>query len=370
MTTPEYDDEEVFLVPVADDVVLAFPIESRKQSQQSDWINIAEFIRAVGPLIAKALEKSGIGSANYYELSAESQKQLQGAKRDYVGDYFRGVIRQPKGQFKHSLQLREVKASAPPSAIDPMQAAMVAQMAAVQVQLSRIEDAVGDLSTTVDAILEFLEVQQRAGIEVALDILREVHERAKATGTITEDDWHRIMSAHVETEFGKQSRAVRSELASKLAGIQFGVSPREDAKTMKQVKPERVGELVELHRMLLGGLRGWYELMMLRKYLANELTQSEVNAISNRLNKLNTEHEQLLQLLDAAIQSSRLSKPRRNVTRLFSDGLVIGGENDKRNLKVVTDGRKVLQRVQRSVRPVLAEGRHWVLLEPAAPDVQ
>lgn len=354
--TTDSNDEEVFLVPVADDLVLAIPVDGALEASGTGGIDLPVLIEAVGPLVGKVLKRRGIKGATYYELSPESQKMLQGARRDFVGDYFRGVIRQPKGQFKHSLQLREVESVPAPTGVDPLMALQMAQMAAIQAQLGRIEDAIGELSISVEAVLGFLEGQQRSSVEEALQILREVHDRARLTGTISSNDWDRLMSARVEAELGTQLRAVRRELVEKLSKVQFGNSPSADSMQMKAIKPKRVGELVELHRMLLGGLRGWNELLILRKFEAGELTETEIAAAKKRLSKLESQHSELLGLLGSAIDSSKKSRPRGTWERLFSDGLWLGGSNDDRNLKVVRDGRAQLKKVRKSVRPAIGDG--------------
>lgn len=345
--TTDGRDQEVFLVPVGDETVLAVPISDGRPEDRI--AGLPALIQAVGPLVGAVLKGKGVEGASYYELSPESLKMLEDARLDKVGSYFRGVLRNQDGQISHQVQLREVRPSAAPPGLDPVAVAQMAQMAAIQAQLGRIEDTLNDLTMSVEDVMRFLEVQQRARVEAALQILRELHDRARETGEISATDWHRLTG--VELDLETQLRAVRQELSQRLSGRSFGVSPSADAKQMKAVEPQRVAELVQLHRLLLGGLRGWNELLILQKFRQNELSEGEAATVMRRLEDLENQHQELLAQLKAVAKDSKQARPRNGLQRLFSDGLILGGSNDERHLKVVADGRRRLEAVKKSAHP-------------------
>lgn len=365
--TTDPSDEEVFLVPVADDLILAVSVNGDSGVSHVDGVDLATLIDTVGPLVGAVLKGRGVRGATYYEMSPESRKMLEGARLDKVGNYFRGVLRNPNGQSKHQVQLREVQVAPAPSGFDALAAV---QMAAIQAQLGRIEDTLSDLTMSVEDVMGFLERQQRSRVEESLQILREVHDRARVTGDISPTDWDRLMSAGVESELGTQLRAVGTELAKRLRGGTFGKSPGADAKQMKAINPERTAELAQVHRMLIGGLRGWNELLILRKFSADELTEGEVATAKERLDKLEAQHGELLELLESVIGASKKTKARSGLQRLFTDGLVIGSSNDDRHLNDVKAGRKVLKSVLESAAPALPQAQaRTMVANPAAAEV-
>lgn len=365
--TTDGPDEEVFLVPIGDEGVLAVPVADEGSRHGGDSADLSALIQAVGPLVGAVLKGRGANGATYYELSPDSLKMLDGARLDKVGNYFRGVLRNADGQISHQVQLREVQASPAPPGIDPVSVAQMAQMAAIQAQLGRIEDTLNDLTTSVESVTRFLETQQRARVEAALQVLRELHDRARTTGVVSATDWHRLTG--VELDLETQLRAVRAELSKRLSGRSFGNGPSADAKQMAKVEPERIADLVELHKMLLGGLRGWNELLLLHKFEAGELTEGEVAAVMERLSRLESHHRELLGQIKSVVNSSKKSKPRSTFQRLFTDGLILGGANDDRNLHTVRSGRKVLKAVLKSAGSELPRAPERKILS-AAPDDQ
>jgi hypothetical protein len=351
--TADGSDEEVFLVPIGDDAVLTIPVAAQEDS--SAEIDVSTLIEAVGTLIGAVLKHGGRSGARLYELSPDSQRQLRGAHRDEVGSYFRGILRDADGRIAHQIQLREVHAARAPAGFDALAAA---QMAAIQAQLSRIEDTLGDIAASVTDVVGFLELQQRSRVETALQILRELHDRARQTGAITQTDWDRLTG--VEFELESQLKAVSNELARLLGGRTFGKSPKSDADQMKAIKPERVHDLVGAHRMLIGGLRGWNELLLLRKYEAGELSEAEVAAAKDRLAKLEGQHQELLEQLKAVTEASKMTNSRGWLDRLRTDGLVIGGNNDQRHMRTVKSGWAKLTAVAEAAKttpPPAAERR-------------
>lgn len=331
--TTANSDEEVFLVPLGDDEVLAVPVAVQVESAQLD---VSALVEAVGPLVTAVLKRHGAGG-RIFELSPESQHRMLAARRDDVGPYFRGVLRDADGRISHQLQLREVHAASAPSGLDALAAV---QMAAIQAQLSRIEDSLGEIASAVSDVVGFLEVQQRSRVEAALQMLRELHDRARQTGSVTGTDWQRLIG--VELDLETQLRAVTIELARRLGGRRFGKSPKSDAQEMQAINPERVAGLVKAHRMLVGGLRGWNEILMLRKYEAGELTEAEVTTAKERLMRLEAQQQEVLTLLRTVITASEETTGRGVLHRLLTDGLVVGGDNDKRHIKSVESAREGL----------------------------
>lgn len=349
-------DSEVFLVPVGEDSVLVFPTSSLDEDNLNGVAGSALF-DALGPLVGAVLGRIGVNDARMFKMSPESERMLRDARLDEVGGYFRGVLRNPDGKISHQVQLREVHAAPPPSGFDAVAAA---QMAAIQAQLSRIEDTLSDLATSVDKILDFLEVQQRAKVQTSLRLLREMHDRAQQTREITATDWQRLTG--VEFELESQLHAIMEELKQRLSGRNFGKNPKSDAQEMKKIEPQRVVDLFKTYRMLLGGLRGWYELLVLRKYEAGELTDAEVTSIKDRLRQLEDRYQEYLTLLDAVIKASKKTKNRGWLGRLLTDGLVLGSQHDSRDIAVVESGRDELARLRKSAARALASPNQRIML--------
>ena len=150
--TTEGADQEVYLVPLGDETVLAIPIGGQDDTLGVEGPTLQTLIGAVGPLLGAALRGRGANAATYFELSPESLKKFEGARLDTVGSYFRGVLRNNEGQISHQVQLREVQASPAPPGIDPVALVQMAQMATLQAQLDRIEDTLADLSLSVELL--------------------------------------------------------------------------------------------------------------------------------------------------------------------------------------------------------------------------
>ncbi|WP_300578896.1 hypothetical protein [uncultured Nocardioides sp.] len=363
--TTEGGDREVFLVPLGDETVLAVPVEAQDRAPDADGPDLAALIHAVGPLVGAALKGRNATGATCFEMSPESLQQFKDARLDNVGSYFRGVLRNPDGQISHQVQLREVQAAPAPPGFDPVAVTQMVQMASIQAQLDRIEDTLADLTISVEQVARFLETQQRARIEAAIQLLRELHDRARVTGAVSETDWNRLSG--VELDLETQLRAVRAELTQRLSGRSFGSSPSADAKQMKEIDPKRIAELVELHRLLLGGLRGWNELLLLRKFETGELSDGEVAVAIERLSNLEDHHRTMLAQIKKVASASKMSKPRGALQRLLTDGILLGGQNDARNLSSVKDGRRILKVVLKSAAPELSKAPERKMLE-AAPD--
>lgn len=360
---------EVFLVPVGDDVVLAVPAGDMEVLAPEARHGLASLFSKTGPLIAAALDGSGdlnVRGAALFEMSTDSYKKYKDARLDEVGAYFRGVLRTSKGQASHQVQLREVQPTQMPVGFN---AIMAAQMAAIQAQLDRIEDTLADLAISVSEIMRFLEVQQRAEIEAALRVIRQVHDRARATRAISDTDWTRIVG--VEQVLEKQLIAVRSELQSRLKNPKFGGTPEADRQQIDKINPDRVAELVDAHRLLTGGLRGWSELLALRKHQEGELTDEEVSALIERLQELRAQHDDVRDAVGMVASPAHEAKPRGRIQRLLKDGIVLGAKNDAENLTAIAVGRETLKGlsvVRGSPLSAPSSPRMLVIVEDGATD--
>ncbi len=282
-------------------------------------------------------------------MSAESYRKYEDARLDEIGTYFRGVLRTSKGQASHQVQLREVQQTQVPIGFDTFAAA---QMAAIQAQLDRIEDTLADLAISVSEVMQFLEVQQQAEIEAALRVVRNVHDRAKHTRAISDTDWTRITG--LEHVLEKQLIAVRKELDRRLKSRVFGGTPEADREQMDRINPDRVAELVEAHWLLVGGLRGWNELLVLRKYQMGELGEEEVLDVKTRLKELRAQLDDVLYAVDLIASPEHEARPRRWLQRLFKDGIVLGARNDADNLASIAAGRETLKNVASGARRSLS----------------
>lgn len=337
----EDSDLEVFLVPVGDDVVLAVPAGDLEGLASEARPGLASLFSKASPLIAAALDRPGglnTRGAALFEMSTDSYQKYKGARLDEVGAYFRGVLRTSKGQASHQVQLREVQQAQMPVGFNTI---VAAQMAAIQAQLDRIEDTLADLAISVSEIMRFLEVQQRAEIEAALRVIRKVHDRARAKGAISDTDWARIVG--LEQVLEKQLIAVRSELQSRLRNPKFGRTPEADRQQIDKINPDRVAELVHGHRLLTGGLRGWNELLALRKHQKGEFTAEEVSDIMTRLKELRAQQEDVRDAVGLVASPAQEAKPRGNIQRLLKDGIVMGAKNDAENLAAIAVGRETLR---------------------------
>lgn len=334
---------EVFLVPVGDDVVLAVPTSELEQQASESRAGLASLFGKANPLIAAAMGHSGDvkgRGAALFEMSTESYRKYEDARLDEVGTYFRGVLRTSKGQASHQVQLREVQQTQVPIGFDTFAAA---QMAAIQAQLDRIKDTLADLTVSVSEVMQFLEEQQQAEIEAALRVIRNVHDRAKRTRAISDTDWTRITG--LEHVLEKQLIAVRKELDRRLKSRVFGGTPEADRKQMEMIEPDRVAELVKAHRLLVGGLRGWNELLVLRKYQMGELGEEEVLDVKTRLKELRAQQDDVLDAVDLIVSPENETRPRSRLQRLFKDGIVLGARNDAHNLVTIAAGRETLKNV-------------------------
>lgn len=347
------DEAEYYLLPLEGSRVLAVPLEV-SDGQSADLQALAEDVaRAVGPLLSTALRKTGTRGAKVFEMSPESERLLATARKSEVGSYFRGVLRNERGQASHQVQLREVKPVAGPSPFEQMAAA---QLAAIQAQLERLEDMLNSVVLNTARIVEHLHVQQRAHILAALNLISAIHERTARTGTLATTDWERLAGT-VEFELEGQLTAVSEELTRRLAGGDFKSNPKQSAKVMDELDPKRVSELLQLQRVLIGGLRRYTELLLIRKLDADEFDEQEALDAQARLQALHERHAGALARLEELAIAARRAKPRSNLERLMKDGIVVGSRNDTGHLARVEAGRKSIEAsVAHSRNPQAIEG--------------
>ncbi|ALP50558.1 hypothetical protein P9K31_04935 [Corynebacterium glutamicum] len=343
---------EVFFVPVGDDVVLALPTGDVEELPSKEHPRLATIFNKVSPLIASVLGQNSDQnnrSAALFEMSADSYEQYKNARLDVIDTYFRGVLRTSKGQASHQVQLREVQQTQIPTGFSPI---LAAQMAAIQVQLDRIEDSLAELATSISEIMQFLEMQQQSEIKAAVKIIREVHDRAKVKNTISDTDWTRI-SGH-ELVLQGQLIAVRDELKTRLEDIRFGNTPASARKQMDSMDPARVANLFQSHRLLTGGLRGWNELYTLRQHQMGELDETDVSDTVKRLKELQDQQEDIEKAIAQVTSPEKEVKPRSRIQRLFTDGMVLGKKNDLKNLTIVDAGRETMKKSSATRDPSLS----------------
>jgi hypothetical protein len=345
------DGDEVYLVPLDDRTVLALAPEDEPADSAFSFASLAA---EVGPLLTAALRKAGVGGASLYELSPDSQRLLSTAQKNEVGSYFRGVLRREDGKISHQLQLREVTSTPAPSAFD---VAAAVQLAAIQSQLSRMEEILNEVALSVERVVSFLELQQRARLLAALRMVQDVHDRASRTGALGDVDWQRLSGA-VELELEAQLQAVCEELDRRLSHCHFDGHPKRAAAAMDKLDPKRVAELLELHRLLISGLRRWQELVLFRKISEDEFDHAEAVRAADRLRALHERQSNLLQRVDQLAAAAWKAKPRSNLARLLVDGIIQGSRNDDRDLKTIKSGRERLEasvtasRAARALPPV------------------
>lgn len=347
------DDAEYFLLPLEGSRVLAVPTQGGGE-QSTDLQMLGEDVaRALGPLISTALRKSGTKGAKVFEMSPDSERLLATARKSEVGSYFRGVLRNDRGHASHQVQLREVTPVTGPS---PFEQIAAAQLAAIQAQLERIEEILNSVVLNTTRIVQHIEGQQRARILTALKLIAEIHERTARTGALATTDWGRLTGT-IEFELEAQLTAVSDELDRRLAGGDFKSNPKHSVKVMDELDPKRVSELVELHRVLVGGLRRYTELLLVRKLDANEFDEREALDAQGRLQALYERHARVLVRLEEIATAARKAKPRSNLERLMKDGIVNGSRNDSKDLAGIKAGRTSIEAsVAQSRKPKAIEG--------------
>lgn len=331
------DDSEYYLLPLEDNRVVAVPTQSTGGGELAGLGE--DFARSVGPLLATALRKGGLPGAKVYELSPESQRKLAMARTNEVGSYFRGVLRREDGKVSHQVQLREITPANKPT---PYEAMAGAQLAAIQAQLGRIEDILNSVALNTERIVKFLEREQRASVLGALSIIAEVHENTLLNGALSGTDWSRL-SGTIELEIKKQLGAIGDELEDRFGRASFNTDPKHSIKEMDQLDPQRVSALVELHRVLVGGLRRYLELLLVRKIDEGSFDEHEALSAQARLQELYDRHAGVLERLEAIAELAGGVRPRSNLQRIFHDGIVNGSRNDAKDLAGIEKGRKHLE---------------------------
>ncbi len=333
---------EVFIIPVGNNELLAVPTGDLDAPAAKEWSKIASTFTKAGLLATTALDVlGGVNKQNaaLFEMSPDSYRQYKGARLDEVGGFFRAVLRTQQGQTSHQVQLRAVQ----PTQV-PVGATMIAaaQMIAIQAQLDRIEDTLATLTASVSEIMQFLENQQRAEIDAVICPLRQILEHARVTRKISDTDWQRV--ANFEFVLGKQLGLVKDELQNRLKIAEFGDTPEADHQRMNEIDPDRVAELARYYWLLSGGVRGWTELLALRKYQEGELTGMEVSAIKSRLKKIRIEQENILNTIGSVVSAAGKAKPRSRINMWLSNGEYRGGRKDKNeHLPAIKKGRDALE---------------------------
>ena len=332
------DSEDVYLVPIDDQHVLAVPVAHG--SSNPSLSEAAKLMADVGPLIGAALRRRGQGSAALYDMSPESRRALLQFKTNDVDGYFRGVLRREDGKTAHQVQLREVDRE--PSAAGGVDPIVAAQLAAIQFQLNRMEDTLNDVALGVANVASFLEIDQRAKIEAALRIICEVHDRAGVHGLVSDTEWQRL--AGIELLIETQLNAVRSELQDRFERASFKGNPKHDVKAIDAADPSRLAALLSLQRALIGALRRSQEVLLLRKIGLEEFDETEARTALERLYLLERDYTLLDERARKLIESATQARPRSNWERLISDGIVMGEKNDRNDLAKIANGCDVLRK--------------------------
>ncbi len=347
------DSEEFYLVPLDDRTAVAIPVEPDKSSLPP----LGDMLAVVGAA-ADLFKRSG-AKGRLYELSPESAKILAKSKTSPVGSYFRGVTRTTEGKTNHQLQLREapgVPATTAPTGLDVL---MAAQMMAIQAQLGRIESALNEVALSVERVVSFLETEQVAEIKAVLVIVQDVFEAQQRSGVLGNVDWQRLTGTELIIQ--KQLEQVRIELKSRLEEAKaFVKDPHPTAEALKRLDPDRVMELVEAHRLLVGGLKRSYQLVLQRKFDLGELSDHEIDLLGRRVAELADRHVSLLESIDSIATEAQNVRCRSNWDRLWSDGLVMGANKDDNSIKAVKEGSETLRAaVEASKAPKIIEmGSH------------
>lgn len=190
-------------------------------------------------------------------------------------------------------------------------------------------------------IVSFLEREQRAEIGVALDIVNEVFARSQQAGVVTAVDWDR--TAGTELVLRKQHRQVLAELLDRLSTSGWTGQPEADAGAMREVGPARVRELLDLLRLLAGGLWRWEEVNVLYRLASEAVTVGDLASQEQRLVLLQQQHDEVLNAIVAVRKQAAQTRARSNWSRLWSDGIVLGERHDTTNMARVAEGRKQLK---------------------------
>lgn len=349
----EVDETEVVLTRLESGHILAAPISESGDFSPNSNSGFSSLIGSAGPLITAVLEGLGcVDSKNtmLFEMSPESLQQFREARLDEVGPYFRGVLRNIKGQASHQVQLREVRRMQVPSGFSIL---LAAQMAAIQVRLDQIERNLDDLAEDVTEIKNFLERQQSSEISAAFQTVAEIYQGAQQNGEISGANWLRTVEC--EQPLRAQRDAVWSELENRLTLRDLSGPPKEVQRKMEKLDPERVTELIDEHRLLSVGLSRWTELWLLRLYKTNELSVHDLKIAEERLEILETQQLSIPVLLNALISQLKEIGPRKWSQKLVTDGLFLGEKRDSKALQEIETGRLVLEEMVYVSQPDLPD---------------
>ena len=344
----EDSDFEALVIPIGDDKSIVVPAGDSDSPAPNKRPEISALFKTAGLLTTTAL--AGLSDLNaknatIFEMSPDSYQKYKGARLDEVGGYFRAVLRTSQGKVSHQVQIREVQHAQAPAGLNIVAAA---QMAAIQAQLDQIEDNIATLTDSVSKVLDFLSRQQGAEIVATVRVIRQVHDRASTTGAISDTDWARV--AGLEHVLQTHLIAVRSELQSLLENHSFGDTPENDRKQMEAINPDRVTELAKSYWLLSGGFRDWSELLALRKYREEELTDEEATAILARIEELRVEQESILNSIGRVV-AAKTAKERGLWNKLRTDGAYFGKKHDKENIEAIAAGRATLDDLGKNLTP-------------------
>lgn len=334
---------DVFLIPLEDGRILARPVDNSQLEVADGGSAWGAWFSKSGPLVAALFGdmEGGRGkNVALFEMSSESLEKFREAKLDEIGTYFRGVLRNEKGHASHQVQLKEVQiAQQIPTS---MNLVMAAQLAAIQVQLDRIEHRIEEVNENVARILQFLERGQHSNIVVMFSTLKRVSSRVEAEGSISQVDWERIVG------FGEKLEAllysVSGEINSKVEDLKFDGTPQGHRDALKKLDVERIATLAGEHQLIVTSLAMWIELMLLRTYQNGELVNSDIEEAKKDIEVLEDKELKFHKSLSWIFSESAEITPRVWFKMLFeTGGIVLGRRCDEQALQELKGYQEILE---------------------------
>lgn len=315
---------EVLVRPNEDRVIALGPAEGE------GWEKVLEPVAQVVRALLELKSDTPIAQ-KVFALSPESQQRLTTDRKCMVDGYFRGTLIDDRGKFSHQLQLREVD-----QAIASMPAAslvMAAQLAALQAAIEGLRDLMEAVWVDVRAILEFLQMEQRADIEAAVDSILHIYEDARSRGWVGEVDWSRISG--MELLLRKQISHIEQELRSIRDEMTFNGILKNDFEITKRIDLERVADLFQLGRVLEEALMKHAFLQFQHKDEVNEFDDPAAMNLIADLAKSRERLQHLAQAIRAAVANAPSVSGRSWYEKLLSNGLVWGGIEDERRIRSI-----------------------------------
>jgi hypothetical protein len=162
------------------------------------------------------------------------------------------------------MAFREVDAQSIRPGVEPDPAALVAaaQLAAIQEQLKRIEDALEQINLTTNEILDLMRRERAASAVSAVSVVNEVHETVNRTGRISDADWGRVVG--VEETMRARLLEVVEEMCDFEDRFKLTGDIDDDRRILQELSAERWGQLVGQAYLLETGLLRWAAIYSLK----------------------------------------------------------------------------------------------------------